>query len=104
MNLRDLQLEVGAWALRNFPTAEKWEPLVGMQEELGELSHAFLKIKQGIRTNEDHATDMKDAVADLLIFTAHFCSLNNIDLDAALELTWAEVRQRNWKQNPETGK
>ena len=104
MNLYDLQLEVGAWAKQNFPNAEKWEPLLGMGEEVGEINHSFLKLHQGIRTNEDHATKLKDGIADLLIFTAHFCELNNIDLDSAVILTWAEVRQRNWKANPETGK
>jgi hypothetical protein len=52
--LKQLQKEIGEWRSKNFPNTEKWEPLVGIMEELGELSHAHLKQFQNIRNNEDH--------------------------------------------------
>lgn len=103
MNFRELQEKHGQWAETNFPNAEKWEPLVGMQEELGELSHAFLKMHQGIRVNEDHEGKMVDAVGDILIYMADFCNRNGIDMQEALETTWAEVKERDWKNNKQDG-
>jgi hypothetical protein len=37
--LSKLQKEHAVWQRRNFPNAEKWECLVGLQEEVGELAH-----------------------------------------------------------------
>jgi NTP pyrophosphatase (non-canonical NTP hydrolase) len=69
INLAQLQQEVYAWSSRNFPNATTEDPMVGMFEELGELAHAYLKTKQGIRgTKEEHHAAMCDAVADLIVF------------------------------------
>ena len=105
MTFKDLQLQVTAWATLNFPDAKPHQPLLGIAEESGELAHAHLKMEQRIRgeSHEHHAAKI-DAVADLVIFLCHYCSLNNIDLDAAVALTWAEVRKRDWKKNKEDGK
>src|SRR5688572_17945800 len=49
------QKEVVAWGKRNFGEQPAHRFLLGMLEELGELSHAHLKQEQGIRgTNEEH--------------------------------------------------
>lgn len=105
MNLRELQNQVGEWAKRNFPDAKPYQPLLGMTEEVGEMAHAFLKAEQGIRgkQHEHHAAKI-DAAGDVIIFLCHFCELNGIDLDAAVSLTWAEVRKRDWQKNKEDGK
>jgi|TARA_Y100000310_G_scaffold345865_1_gene471870 NTP pyrophosphatase (non-canonical NTP hydrolase) len=94
--------EIKVWNKCNFPDAQPWEPLVGMQEELGELSHAFLKQHQGIRQNEDHYGDMVDAVGDVFIYMANFCWQNNIDMEEAILATWRKVRQRDWTKHNET--
>lgn len=97
MNLDSLQQEVGRWALRNFPDATSVQPLLGIGEEVGELDHAFLKRLQGIRTNEDHDANIKDAVADIIIFLAHFCALEGISLDDCVNRAWEEVKKRDWR-------
>ena len=74
-----------------------------MGEEVGELMHAFLKSEQGIRTNEDHRAGMVDAIGDLFIFAAHFCELNNIDMQGAVNTTWAKVKLRDWTKNKTDG-
>lgn len=103
-DLRDLQAEVRHWSDYNFPTAQSYYPLLGVQEELGELSHAFLKMQQGIRgTPEEHRDAMMDAVGDIVIFLADFCGRNNMDLQQAVRSTWRKVEQRDWVKYPQNG-
>jgi len=75
-------------------------------EEVGELSHAFLKHEQGIRGMRDpvvaHAA-MVDAVGDICIYLASFCNANHISLGDAVESTWEQVRLRDWQKHAEKG-
>lgn len=99
-----LQAEVAAWSGRNFPGKEPVDPLLGVVEGLGELCHAFLKAKQGIRgTPEAHRAAMIDAVADTVIFLADFCHQNGIDLQQAVSSTWRTVSLRDWRKDPVSG-
>lgn len=105
ITLTRLQEEVYVWSHHNFPKAEPGDPLLGMIEELGELAHAFLKAKQGIRgTPEKHHADMEDAIGDLLIYMADFCGRNNIDLQRVLEDIWDDVGMRDWVKFPKNGR
>lgn len=101
--LRQLQDEQRPWVQHNFGDRPSWMPLLGVMEELGELAHAHLKKAQGIRTNEDHDAQAADAVADIVIFLADYCSAVGIDLESVVRDTWAEVRKRDWKANPKKG-
>lgn len=98
--LRKLQDEQRPWVKHNFGDRPSWMPLLGIMEELGELAHAHLKQAQGIRTSEDHEAMAKDAVADIVIFLADYCSSRGFDLEALVTETWAQVRQRDWKADP----
>ena len=91
-----IQAETWQWASRNFPNAQPWEALVGLQEEVGELAHAFLKKHQGIRNTEDHDAAMRDAVADIFIWLCDFCNRNGINLGLEVSNTWAQVQERHW--------
>ena len=105
MNLSQLQREVGVWARRNFPKEKPYQPLLGIGEETGELMHAHLKMEQKIRGKaEEHQEAKEDAVGDILIFLAHYCELNDINLSWAVEKTWREVKQRDWRKHKRTGK
>ncbi|HOD84842.1 MAG TPA: hypothetical protein PKG77_25785, partial [Phycisphaerae bacterium] len=98
LTLRRLQDELRAWVQHNFPAREPFYPLLGAMEELGELSHAHLKDLQAIRgTPEEHQAAKEDAVADIIIFLADYCTANGIDLQAAVEKTWAQVKLRDWQ-------
>ncbi len=101
MLLSDIQEEMKPWLRHNFGDRPAWQPLLGLMEELGELSHAFLKREQGIRTAEDHDAAIRDGVADILIYLMDFCNAEGINLATALRETWARVKQRDWKANPE---
>ena len=104
MTLFELQVAVKSWADHNFPDAKPHMPLLGLVEEVGELSHSHLKREQGIRgSSESHFAAAVDAVGDILIFLADYCNRNEIDMGRALEITWEKVSQRDWQADPVKG-
>jgi NTP pyrophosphatase (non-canonical NTP hydrolase) len=99
-----LQEEHKQWVDYNFPDREPYYHLLGAVEELGELAHAHLKGLERVRgTHEEHEAKAKDAVADVIIFLAGYCSDRGFDLQEIIEATWQEVRQRDWQKNPVSG-
>lgn len=107
MSLRKTQSEIAIWADRNFGhAADSINPLLGVMEEAGEICHAVLKGRQGIRGFDDKETRrdaILDGVGDLMIYLLNFCDLENIDAQTALDMTWDKVKQRDWKRNKEKG-
>ena len=104
-SLRILQLEHRRWLEHNFPNQTREQIMLGMTEELGELAHHLLKREQGIRGGEDvdHAAEIRDACADLIIFMCGLADLEDFDLmDACLE-AWDSVRRRDWIEFPVNG-
>ena len=94
LTFRQLQDGQRPWVIHNFPGWESIYPLLGAVEELGELRRAHLKALQGIRgTPEEHQAAKEDAVADAIIFIADYCTANGIDLQEAVETTWAKVKK-----------
>lgn len=76
----ELQLieQVGVWAEKNF--RGKYGPDWGMFEEIGEAAHCVLKHRQGIRGFDDidfFKTHLSDALADCIIYLAHWCYLHH---------------------------
>lgn len=109
MTLAQLQKQAGDWLTYNFgdEEGEGWiNQFFCMVEEIGELAHASLKQRQGIRgTKEELEEKVKDAAADVIIATAGFCFRRGIDLQTAVEMAWAEVRVRDWtKERQKNGK
>jgi len=101
IRLNRLQLELLSWQKHNFPNREPWEPLIGISEEVGELHHAFLKRHQGIRgTREEWDAEIKDALADIIVYLCDFANAEEIDLEHELAETWARVKRRDWQANP----
>jgi len=104
MNLQTLQREVSEWSRRNFPGNLPHHPLLGVAEEVGELSHAHLKLEQGIRGDPaEHLSAKVDAVGDIVIYLADYCERNGFDLDTAVTIAWAEVSKRDWRKDPKGG-
>lgn len=99
--LAQLQAEQRPWVLHNFGGGRPWMPLLGAVEELGEAAHAFLKMEQGIRgSREEHMAKLADAIGDTVIFLSDLCSELGLDYQAIVERTWAEVKRRDWRANP----
>lgn len=97
------QFEAAQWEHRNFGEQPEYRRMYGVMEELGELAHARLKAEQGIRLNEQHEAKARDAVGDLLVFLANLCSLNGWRMSEIIREVWAEVSQRDWTKNKNTG-
>lgn len=106
MNLKQIQKEQHAWSIHNFGFRDPVEPLLGVQEEVGELSHAHLKFLQKIRnsTRDVFEAKAKDAIGDIIIFLMDYCSAHGWDLEDIVSDTWDTVKVRDWKQFPKNGK
>lgn len=106
-DLASFQRRQAEWARRNFgePESRDWrDPLMGIAEEYGELNHALLKQRQGIRgTHDEHETAAKDAVGDMLVYLADLCTLRGWKIADVLAETWAEVSGRNWTEHKGDG-
>ena len=100
-----LQKEMNDWWRKNFPDSGYIDNFLGLSEELGELSHALLKQRQGIRgTNEEHDLAAMDAVGDIFIFLVNFCNAKDWNIAEIIVNTWSEVSKRNWQKNKTDGK
>lgn len=100
LSLSELQNRVGIWGRRNFPSSTSDEQLLGVFEEAGELAHAVLKGKQGIRYTKQQAhMKKKDAIGDIVVFLANYCEHENLDLQDIVEQTWNQVEKRDWTKN-----
>jgi len=94
-----------AWVQRQpFWNADWQDPLMGITEEVGELNHALLKQKQGIRgTYAEHEDAAKDAVGDIFIYMMDLCNRRDWDLETIFQQTWNKVMQRDWKKDSKSG-
>lgn len=97
MLLRKLQNEVAEWAKENFgKDRPAYRRLLGVIEEVGELSHAHLKGEEGIRHTKDEIRLLKkDAIGDIVIFLVDYCIIENFDLENCVSDTWKIVQKRN---------
>ena len=104
MHISTFQREVLEWVLKNFNVDDPTDPLLGVVEEVGELAHAILKQKQGIRgTFEEHEAAAKDAVGDICVYLADLCGRRGWDLEDIMVETLNHIKQRDWKARPTTG-
>ena len=74
----------------------------GMAEEIGEMSHWYLKSKQGIRGADSMTSKekMADAFGDVVVFGIQAMSCLGLDVEDVLNSVFAEVLARDWKNNP----
>jgi NTP pyrophosphatase (non-canonical NTP hydrolase) len=104
IRLNKIQKEHREWQFKNFGKVPIEESFMGMVEELGELSHAILKERQGIRVNENHEENAIDAIGDIIIYIISLCNSKDWDLETIIETTWDSVKERDWIKYPETGR
>ena len=98
--LTTVQAELVPWTLKNFGARDHWMPVMGLAEEVGELSHSFLKRAQGIRTTEDHDANIRDALGDILIYACDVANMEGINLSEILSTVWSSVSKRDWTKEP----
>jgi NTP pyrophosphatase (non-canonical NTP hydrolase) len=83
--MEDTTKQVLAWSEQQFGSGRQQhmqeQRLLGALEEVGELSHAVLKMQQNIRgSTEQHLNDMRDALGDICIYLADFCGRSGISM------------------------
>lgn len=106
MDFDELQERSHNWRSYNFPGSSAEDQLIGALEELGELAHANLKGRQRIRNGQAIGGLLdaeKDAVGDVIIYLAGYCSARGFSMQDCVERTWAEVEERDWVKNPTDG-
>lgn len=99
--LSSLQHEQAEWQKKNFPHSGDQEAFEGIVEEVGELAHARLKMRQGIRGGENHLAAERDAIGDIVIFLLGYCNYRGISLENVVLETWDRVIHRDWISNPD---
>lgn len=101
IDLTALQTEHRKWVEHNFPGESLEQRTLGVCEEAGELAHAVLKMKQGIRGDtEKHELDAQDALGDLFIFAMGVADELRVDLGTVILETWERVKTRDWQADP----
>lgn len=106
LTFQEVQGATYAWRKKNFPTTadNADHQFMGVVEEVGELAHARLKSLQGIRgTAEEHLANEQDAVGDIVIFLAGYCSARGFNFGSLVEKALREVLERDWINDPHTG-
>lgn len=104
--LGKLQSEIRDWRMYNFPDTGAHEQYMGMVEELGELTHAMLKWRQGIRGMDEETmqAEAQDALGDMIIYAINFADMMGWDFEKVLATTWEQVvSKRDWRKAPDTG-
>lgn len=90
------QAEIGAWSREQFGDQDSVNPLIGAQEELGEVAQITLKRRQGIREDEFTNQDLEIEVADVIIYLMDFCERNNVSMAHGLEEAQRKVLGRDF--------
>lgn len=107
--LTEMMKDIQAWSTQNFGDNKgihEFGPLVGMMEELGELSHAVLKKHQDIRHEDWQGVDYlghtpaEDALADIFVYALDFAWRVGIqDPQQLLEsVLYKQVLKRRWRE------
>ena len=82
MNIEEFLDQQRAWLKHNFPSSGPDHQLMGIVEEVGELTHAILKSEQKIRgTEQQHEEAMRDAIGDILIYSSAYCITSDLSVD-----------------------
>jgi NTP pyrophosphatase (non-canonical NTP hydrolase) len=95
-DVAETQQAIYEWSLEQFGDQDPENPLIGAQEELGEVARIVLKGKQGIRQEELAEEDLEMEVADVVIYLMDFCARNDVDLAEGLHRARSKVLDRDF--------
>lgn len=105
-SLATLQMRVHDWRKKAYPDTRGIElQALGVAEESGELAHAVLKFKQGIRGYDFEKThdEVGDAIGDIIIYAMGVADQLDISVEEALYKTVEHVINRNITQGSDAG-
>lgn len=100
------QIAVGKWRKAAYPDTMQIElQALGVAEEAGELCHAVLKFKQGIRGYDIEKTrvEVADAIGDIVIYAMGVADHLGINVEQAVYETVQHVIKRNITQGSDPG-
>lgn len=104
--LLKVQRESREWRAQAYPETRSIElQALGVAEESGELCHAVLKYKQGIRGYDREKTraEVADAIGDIVIYACGVADQLDINVSEAVRAAWIHVRDRNITQGSDAG-
>lgn len=80
--LKQLQEEQKPWVLHNFGEGQPYQPLLGLVEEIGELSGAVDQMEGCINDTDwsDASEETKDAIADIVVYMCDYASRIGVDM------------------------
>lgn len=71
---------------------------------VGQLAHAHLKSRQGIRGSAEERMNKVRRAVEQLHETIHAaCIMHGLTIEETIAITWAEVSKRDWRAAPVTG-
>lgn len=95
-DVQETQQAIYEWSLEQFGDQDPKNPLLGAQEELGEVSRIVLKNDQAIRQDEMAQEDLEMEVADVVIYLMDFCARNDVDLATGIDRARNKVLDRDF--------
>jgi len=101
-----VQPQARAWRREAYPETRGYElQALGVAEEAGELCHAVLKFKQGIRGYDYMKTkeEIEDAIGDIYIYASGVADEFGINMVEAIVKAWEYVKNRNITQGSDPG-
>jgi NTP pyrophosphatase (non-canonical NTP hydrolase) len=104
--LEEVQNQSRAWRAEAYPETRNIElQALGVCEEAGELAHAVLKYKQGIRGYDRDKTrkEVADAIGDIVIYACGVADQLDIKVSDAVYEAWQHVKERNITQGSDAG-
>jgi NTP pyrophosphatase (non-canonical NTP hydrolase) len=104
--LEEVQNQSRAWRAEAYPETRNIElQALGVCEEAGELAHAVLKYKQGIRGYDRDKTrkEVADAIGDIVIYACGVADQLDIKVSDAIYEAWQHVKERNITQGSDAG-
>ena len=108
IDITKYQQKLKTWQKEHFgDTPPEWL-VVGMMEELGEMSHTMLKFDQGIREHREQSTEkfktqLADDFGDIVVYGMQVLSYYGIDAEEAMKTTFEHVLKRDWNSHRNTG-
>jgi NTP pyrophosphatase (non-canonical NTP hydrolase) len=102
----DVQGESREWRAEAYPETRGIElQALGVAEEAGELCHAVLKYRQGIRGYDRMKTreEVADAIGDIFIYACGVADELDINVVNSIVNAWVHVKNRNITQGSDPG-
>jgi len=96
VKIAELQQSIREVDQQRFPKAPSYLALIKCQEELGELSDAYISHFE-TREGKETGKDMGQEAADVIISLITFCEREGINIEEAIKKKWDIVIQRNYK-------